>query len=186
MSVQFRSYATARSIYSFIGYVGWVMMGLGLVVFVVGSSISDPFLSEILQPASFVAGLIISMLGLFAVGASQAWRAGVDTAEFTQQILKTSRDQLRVSQQALKANVGGPASFSDVPDKDVSKGAPTSAWEQGDVKSASEMPPLITEFHGQEIVFENGQYRIAEKEFATLSKARDFILASENTAKLQG
>lgn len=102
MSGQFRSYGTARNIFSFLEFLGWVVVVGGLFVGMALSSSAGRYASDIQHILMFAIGGTGSLFGLFFVGAVQSWRASVDTAEYSQQALNVARLQLDVSEQNLK------------------------------------------------------------------------------------
>ncbi|MDU8913931.1 hypothetical protein [Aestuariicoccus sp. MJ-SS9] len=102
-----RSYEAARSLFSFLGFIAWVAIIFGSIAAFGGASAASQVrsfgsgtngMAVILAAAPGVALVFFGFLGLAVV---QIGRAGVDTAEYTQQMLKIARDQLEVSQQAL-------------------------------------------------------------------------------------
>jgi len=134
--------------------------------------------------------MVISLLGLIFVAIVQTARASVDTAEYTQQMLKIARDQLEVSQQALRGaghQVPGFASAkSDLDAKSGFKASDFRTDAKGDDKNAEksvqlEAPePLAqgnkTSMHqGQTITLRNFQYFVGESSFQTLDLAKKHI-----------
>ena len=113
-----RSYEAARSVFGILEIVSWIVIAIGgLIAFValialdeMGSSFGG---SPIVGLAGIVPGLVIMFAGLLGLVAVQIGRAGVDTAEYTQQMLKIARDQLEVSQQALRGHETPANSFAD-------------------------------------------------------------------------
>lgn len=178
-----KSYQTARRICTFLEILGWisVVYGLGLAV-VLGESYA-PYSSPGAAFAVVLPGLIIAVVGLFYVGGVQGWRSTVDTAEFTQQLLKVARDQLDVSRQALE---GGPnvfegygdslrtgeeetrhtASFSDLTGKDWREDPPR---EQLLTKSGTRLEEV--QYRQNVILKKEDVYLVGEKRFDTLEAA---------------
>lgn len=109
-----RSYEAARTYFSILGFISWCVIGVGAIVAfyammqmdqssrnvgAMGLGGSPP---QFLNVTIFVLGLWIAFSGFLGLVVAQVGRAGVDTAEYTQQGLKVARDQLEVSRQALK------------------------------------------------------------------------------------
>ena len=119
-----RSYDTARTIFGFLEFFFWCGVGGG---FVLAFAALDAAGSNFGWETGIVAampGLFVSVISLLGVAVVENARAGVDTAELTQQALKVSRDQLEVSKQALRQGEALQASFTAL----VVEKAPTSGW----------------------------------------------------------
>lgn len=98
-----RSYGTARSLFGFLELVAWSAVVIGMLAAFAGADTrSGGMFGGNIGIIGAVPGIIITVLGLFQVAIVQAARATVDTAEYTQQMLKIARDQLDVSKQSLK------------------------------------------------------------------------------------
>lgn len=128
MSTRFRSYEAARKIFSVLEFISWAVCIIGAITFVIGltrlgSVSTDPFRggpSPISVYGLIFSGIFMGFSGLLGAAMAQFYRAGVDTAEYTQQMLKVNRNQLEVSRQALEQNAT-PQSFADVVDKSDTK-----------------------------------------------------------------
>ncbi|MEM9761640.1 MAG: hypothetical protein AAF968_03865 [Pseudomonadota bacterium] len=105
-----RSYETARSLYSFLGFCAWTLIVLGALAALIGMvatsqvSLSGAFLGAL-------PGLCITVAGTMALAMVQNGRALVDTAEYTQNILQVSRDHLDASRQAMVGNTSAKHSY---------------------------------------------------------------------------
>ena len=97
-----RSYEAARSLFSFLGFCAWSVVVLGGIVALLGAGSVSQYAGGGAGLLAMVPGLGIALAGLLLVAFVQIGRANVDTAEYTQQMLKISRDQLDVSKQSLK------------------------------------------------------------------------------------
>ncbi len=97
MPEQMRSYGTARGIFSFLEFVGWSVVVIGIIVGLIMAESAGRYVSDGQKFMLFLMGASSSLVGLFMVGAVQNWRAGVDSAEYGQQMLKISRDQLEAT-----------------------------------------------------------------------------------------
>ncbi len=105
-----RSYNTSRRFFSFLELLAWPALSVGMVAIVFcvrnlfglgiyGFDVNRSMELLIIGPA-----VIVVLYSLMIIIIAQVGRAGVDTAEFTGQILKVARDQLEVSQQLLRQN----------------------------------------------------------------------------------
>lgn len=111
------SYQAARSYFSVLAFLSWCVIIIGglvaLVAFgAVGQMSRGYGGSSMAGLAGMVPGLGIMFAGFMGLVLVQIGRAGVDTAEYTQQMLQISRDQLEVSKEALKQGVKGEAGYA--------------------------------------------------------------------------
>jgi len=108
-----RSYEAARRICSFLENIGWLAVVGGVILaFVLAESVSS-YARPGAAFAAAIPGIVFSVFGLFCVGGVQGWRSSVDTAEYTQQMLKIARDQLEVSRQGLRGQGTPRVSFEE-------------------------------------------------------------------------
>ena len=198
-----RSYAIARFWHSILELAGWVILIVGLIqTVVIARTVSIyPFeygLSQgLAQFVGAVPGLLTAFLGLCIIAVSQACRAAVDTAEYTQHMLKISRDQIEYSKAAVRhgkqlgATLEGLLKMQGVPDKpDVSQGSKARLTPEGDRPAV----PLITsqnlgrdgvrlvaettettEHKGHKIEYRDEAYHVAGIAFSTLAKAKNWV-----------
>ncbi len=96
-----RSYDAARGLFSFLAFIAWSAVVVGVIAAFGGAQMRTGFGGAV-GIMGALPGIGIAILGLFQVAIIQAARATVDTAEYTQQMLKIARDQLEVSKQSLK------------------------------------------------------------------------------------
>ncbi len=96
-----RSYEAARSLFSFLGFIAWSVVVLGVLVALVSAAGGSRFGGAGAGLLAMVPGVAIGIAGFILVAFVQMGRATVDTAEYTQQMLKIARDQLDVSKQGL-------------------------------------------------------------------------------------
>lgn len=116
-----RSYEASRNLFSFLVFLAWCAIFLGVAMALVGGSLatqarsfgSGPHL-DIAAIMAALPGFGVSFFGFIALAMAQNGRATVDTAELTQQMLKVARDQLEVSKQALKKDGLAPTGFPAV------------------------------------------------------------------------
>ena len=107
-----RSYETARAVFSFLGFMFWAGVVLGVLVAIVGLGAAGSNFGRGPGILAAMPGIFIAVISLLGVAIVQNARAGVDTAELTQQALAVARDQLQVSKQALRQGETLQASFA--------------------------------------------------------------------------
>ncbi|WP_424991371.1 hypothetical protein [Fluviibacterium sp. S390] len=192
-----RSYETARSLFSFLGFCSWVVIVIGAgAAFMGGAAVGATSFNNtpnIMQIALAAApGVAILLLGLFGLALVQMGRAGVDSAEYGQQMLSVARNQLDISQQMLAQGatmaasyteiahqrsqpspVSGntaapPASFADMP------GSAALADADPDEPALTPMParPEIPHTHVQELG--DGHFKVHDRTFSNETDARDY------------
>lgn len=96
-----RSYEAARSLFSFLGFVAWSVVVIGVLVALVSAGGVGRYAGGGAGLLAMVPGIGIGITGFILVAFVQMGRATVDTAEYTQQMLKVARGQLEVSKQGL-------------------------------------------------------------------------------------
>jgi len=107
-----RSYEAARSLFSFLAFVAWSVVVIGVLVALIGMGSVSQYAGGGAGLLAMVPGLGLALAGLIQIAFIQMGRATVDTAEYTQQMLKIARDQLDVSRQGLKRQQETPSSFA--------------------------------------------------------------------------
>lgn len=107
-----RSYEAARSLFSFLGFCAWSIIVIGGLVALIGMGSVSQYAGGGAGLLAMVPGFGIAITGFILVAFVQMGRATVDTAEYTQQMLKIARDQLDVSKQGLKLQETRPTSFA--------------------------------------------------------------------------
>jgi hypothetical protein len=122
MAEKFRSYETARKLFSFLEFTCWCVVGLGALIVLLGFSQAPSNSRQFGIQPSFLMAYGTSVLGLFVafngvIGAAtvQFFRAGVDTAEYAQQQLSVARKQLEISRQGLGQSPVKSAGFEFAP-----------------------------------------------------------------------
>ena len=116
-----RSYEAARSLFSFLGFIAWSVVVFGVLVALVSAAGGSRFGGAGAGLLAMVPGVAIGIAGFILVAFVQMGRATVDTAEYTQQMLKIARDQLDVSKQGLnqgKVLEQGFAALKSAPEED--------------------------------------------------------------------
>ena len=138
-----RSYEAARNLFSFLTFCAWSVVALGVIVALMSAENASRY-GDLATFMAMIPGVGVGMAGLIMIAFVQMGRAGVDTAEYTQQMLKISRDQLEVSRQALSAKTEQPKAFSAAPKLEN----PVSGFKPGDfgmpdTSSADQYTPQI-------------------------------------------
>lgn len=210
-----RSYEAARSLFSFLAFLAWsvVVVG-GLVAIVSAAGVSQYSRYAGGGSAALLAmlpGAGIAIAGFILVAFVQMGRATVDTAEYTQQMLKLSRAQLEISKQSLnqgkaleqgfaalkQPSVEQPAaSFADAKAKEPSKKQDISE-SRAELK-APEEPSLelvaqglkdgVLSYAGRKIEVKGGKFMTSTMSFSSFKAARNYLdqLGVNPNAKLGG
>ncbi|MDP3649682.1 hypothetical protein [Tabrizicola sp.] len=108
-----RTYGTARTIYTLLEAISWVVAIGGIVVCIVGISALGSVRSEMEAIGAFVgiiAGVLFALIGLISVAFVQTGRATVDQAEMSRDMLGLMR---RESSRASSSNSVSSASATD-------------------------------------------------------------------------
>jgi hypothetical protein len=198
-----RSYEVARTLFSFLAFCAWSIVVVGGLVALIGAGGGSRYGGAGAGLLAMVPGLSIGIAGLLLVAFVQIGRATVDTAEYSQQMLKVARDQLEISKQSL--NSGGQNSASWVTETDRSDTSKRPSFgkqsddKQPNVGSASTAPveaspPEVTtfpkdingflplnaegtllEFRGRQIEFSDGKYDLAGQKFSSAKTLRKYV-----------
>lgn len=145
-----------------------------MAVIATGNTLQDA--SKILNIA--IAGAIFAVYGLFLLAVIQNSRATVDTAEYTQQMLKIARDQLAVSREQLKLGMASKVSFKAESDhENATKIAGYTPPTNKQISEAHTNDPEVEkdgllEYNGKMIEVHNGTYFLDGTIFTSLEKAR--------------
>lgn len=161
-----RTYETARTIFSILEFIGWVIVVLGVVVSFYGLSSGGiagfayekpPFGLRII---AMLPGLGMILAGLISVAYTQSFRATVDMAEM-------ARDHLKI--------VMGESNSADVFQNGISQTqANNVAKKSGDLNETLGAGKNYK--HISFIKTEDGYiYRVDDKEFHNLEEAKEFI-----------
>lgn len=100
-----RSYHAARAAFSLLSGLAWILILVGIVVVVGGISQGpniNPRNPDLGSAVVAIPGALTSIFGLVMLVMAQMGRAGVDTAEYSQQMLQASRDHMEVSRQLVR------------------------------------------------------------------------------------
>lgn len=178
-----RSYGAARTLFSIVAFIAWSIIIIGILTALGGGGGAAKFGGASAGLFAMIPGISITIAGIFILVFVQIGRAGVDTAEYTQQMLQISRDQLDVSRQALSQGKTAPKSFSSLADKAKPplNTASFSAPAQTSKPAAQPTPEperLVVEridYQGRTIISNGKTHRIAHAEFQQLEHAKAHI-----------
>lgn len=158
-----KSYEVARKFFSFFEVVGWIGVGLGVLVGVA--------VAEKAGASGLIFGAVLSIASLFSIVILQVGRATVDTAEYSQQMLKIMRDQQVRSRHGL-------AMHADPASTPVAHDAPgTKAGHDADVG----LEGIAETYKGVDIRYskkETGYFvgsGLDKKNFASIERARAYV-----------
>jgi len=183
-----RSYEAARSLFSFLGFMAWSVIIVGVIVAVIGMGGASRYGGGGAALIAMIPGISIGISGFILLAFVQMGRASVDTAEYTQQMLKIARDQLEVSRQALKGEGYQPKRYESIKAQGNSKGG----FEKADFGSVAngnsdEKPEAISkpapamiegeklEYLGQTITRKNGMYVTSGMSYDSILFAKTHI-----------
>jgi len=178
-----RSYEAARTLFSFLAFCAWSVVAIGVLVALIGAGGGSRFGGAGAGLLAMVPGIGIGIAGLLLLAFVQMGRAGVDTAEYTQQMLKISRDQLDVSKQSLKQSDAFQKSYSalnketaDIPQKSgySSKTATPEKAVQSQTAPVSNYGNK-TSYNGHAISESNGVFYVKNAEFRQIEHAKEYI-----------
>lgn len=189
-----RSYEAARSLFSFLGVVAWSVVVIGVLVAFISATGVSQYAGGGAGLLAMVPGVGIAIAGFIQVAFIQMGRATVDTAEYTQQMLKISRDQLEISKQGLNQGKAPAQGFAAAASK-REPASPAGASSFSNAKQVKEGPELETaiemsvlEYKGRTIAKEGDQYIFAKMAFSSFEMAKQYIdrLGVNPRAKLDG
>lgn len=203
-----RSYEAARNLFTVLGFISWAVIIIGMLISLAGASAANSALgfpggqrSSALAFAGMLPGLRVVLSGFLMLCAVQVARAGVDTAEYSQLLLKVAREQLEVSKQALNRGEKVVTGFAAITgDADAKRGDQTAespgyaqhaVQAKKDGRDARTEPPLhkvnahtvtklneegtLLEYRGRQLTLENGKYMMNGIGFANLDRAKKYI-----------
>ena len=180
-----RSYEAARSLYSFLEFIAWAVVVTGVIVALMGAAGASKYGGSAAGLLAMVPGIGIGITGFILVAFVQMGRATVDTAEYSQQMLKLSRDQLEVSKQSLKAQNSAPQTFAAATQQGSNQDQKASfASQANNVESSGQtisdsgpdnFVPEDTIYRGKTIRAEKGKFLYKGVPFDTLGAAKDYV-----------
>ena len=191
-----RSYEAARSLFALLSFLSWAVIVMGGIAAVFGGGAAADMMRYGEQFIGFlvgaIPGVILALMGFFGLVFAQIGRAGVDTAEYSQQSLQISRDHLEVSRQALRhgedVKNGFAALKAQVPVPATASYASPNGLSRVDNPRSDQAMPATTyakalEYKGHEIQTLADGYRFAGMEFKSLDAARTYIDGISQTPK---
>lgn len=176
-----RSYQAARGFFSFVEFVAWAALILGIVVAVFGggAAASASFGNNLVAATmGALPGLAVALIGLYTLVYIQSARASVDSAEYAQQSLKLSRDQFEVSKQLLRLAGGDDTAITYTSDtattaKLTGVSYDTEAAQNSDAAPNAKPDVLeVIKYKGQEIERLEEHFRIGSDVFPNLAVAQ--------------
>jgi len=191
-----RSYEAARSLFSFLAFMAWSVVVVGVIVALIGAAGASQYGGSGAGLLAMVPGIGIGITGLILVAFVQMGRATVDTAEYTQQMLSISRDQLEVSKQGLKLQSVVPQTFAAAARTESAQEPKNSFAKQADKSSPqgrmvenlepAQLEDQSTIYRGKTIRDVKGKLLYKGIPFETLLAAKEHIdmLAARPARKL--
>jgi len=178
-----RSYEAARRYFSIMGFGSWSVIIIGVLVALVSAGGVSQYAGGGVGLLAMLPGFGIVIVGFLLLVFVQIGRANVDTAEYTQQMLKIARDQLDVSKQSLKQGGTFQKNYVslNVEAKDPlqNKGYSTEESEpEKDVKPKPESVQQIEEkiqYEGHIITSNDNMFRVENTVFETIQFAKEHI-----------
>ena len=198
-----RSYEAARSLFSFLAFIAWSVVVIGVIVALVSAVGASKYGGGGAGLLAMVPGIGIGITGFILVAFVQMGRATVDTAEYTQQMLKIARDQLEVTRQALNPGNRDVASFAtkveetneqagpSFSDLSVSKQAQIEAPPEAHMEEAPEKIAApsqdengflllneegsLLEYRGRQFEFSDGKYDLAGQGFTSAKTLKRYL-----------
>jgi len=167
-----RSYGTARAVFSLLEIVRWIVVGVGAIaVFgAVSKALSGSGWDALMSAVWAVSAVIV---GLNTIAFVQNFRANVDTAEMTRDLLNIAKAYSRSGKvdlppasnaRAEKTAEPGKKLWLTIPVPDLSEARP----DKGEKK-------LSETFMGVEIYQKHDGHYIKDKWFANLDAAKSFV-----------
>lgn len=188
-----QSYQAARGLFNFVGGIAWfAVIGGGLVALLGGSAAASAARSGNELMAMLLGGApgaILAAVGFFILVHIQTSRAAVDTAEFTQQMLKVARDAHETSRQLLKL-----AEAPKAADYEPTKDTPSPVHFDTEKATDAAVAPVSvdvtakSEYGGYIIKEKADRFLVGDREFDTLIDAKlaiDGLRLRQETAKVE-
>ena len=180
-----RSYEVARTLFSVMGFAAWSVVVVGVIVASISAEAASDYGGLLAGLVAMAPGVGIATTGIILVAMVQIGRASVDTAEYTQQMLKISRDQLEVSKQGLKLQNAAPQTFAAAMPKENTQEPKSSFANQADKNSPQgrmvgdpEPQQLVDQsiiYRGKTIRSNNGKFLYKGIPFDTLLAAKKHV-----------
>ena len=147
-----------------------------------------------------IPGLLLSLVGIIAVGAVQFFKTALDIAETNGQILLITKEQLQLAKTAQKVSFSPPPTPSETADVAKTDHGATAASEPetkpapppGETRKAEpqETRPIASyeekiEHKGETIGIANGKALWGDQSFDTVDTAKEHINATEGNGRLE-
>lgn len=179
-----RSYHAARSLFSFLAFIAWCLIAGGACLTFLGAALATEMARWNNGPPALAImigvtpGILMMVAGFFSLVVVQIGRAGVDTAEYSQQMLQISRDHLQVSEQTLRQGETIKQRFEAL---QVGTAEPMvsfgSRMGQSPVTTTADTAPVpkLVAYKGKEIAALDHGFHFSGLEFETLDAAKAYI-----------
>lgn len=202
MSLKTSNYETARGVLGLAETLLWIGVGLGVLIAIMAAGAASRGFGASGLIAAFP-GISITIISFLGVVMVQIGKAGVDSADYTYQMLGIARDQLEISKRAVKQdNALEPGYAAVQAAKDALRVEPAQAAAPGAatfaaarphgsdaellVLSADRVEPQTTtpkpapnssllEYGGRDILEEDNRYHVDGKAFDNLESAYLYI-----------
>jgi len=198
-----RSYEAARSLFTFLGFMAWSVIAIGALVVLIGAGSVSQYAGAGAGLLAMVPGIAIAIAGFILLAFVQMGRATVDSAEYAQQALQISRDQLQVSKQALNGGRVTSEGFASFPQEEATsggfmasdfaasdKGKHATGLQReviGSNTSKSSQPKQFAVTHmGKQITLENGKFMTGGLAFDNVDLAKIEIERSQSIDDYRG
>ena len=114
-----RSYDAARGSFSLFEILARIIITVGILAAVAGGGLAAESMGRNVPPALAAAlgalpGVLTALAGFFALAMAQMGRATVDSAEYAQQALSVSRQQLELSREVLAQGKTAASSYAEL------------------------------------------------------------------------
>lgn len=183
-----KSYGAARFYFGVLEFLSWCIIILGALVAIgaimaLGQISRNIGGSSMAGLAGLIPGVSLVFAGFFGLVSAQTGRAGVDSAEYGQQSLKITREQLAISKQGLKHDANGGKGFAALaaakeelrtgenPSK-ASFAHEKPGKDPAKPESVSYQPGDIIDYRGKVIRVVEAGYVFAGTVYAKLAKAK--------------
>lgn len=192
MGVYMRDYTAARTVFGILEFVAWVAVIGGLIVAVVGATAATGFSGRAAGLMGAIPGLAMSFLGIIAAATVQFYRAGVDSAENSGQMLEIAKEQLQMARKAHGAtplptakSSADPVRTDTKPPVDVAEFDPlTFGGSTRPVAFGTTPGSETVGYNGEEIAVIDGKYHWGEQSFQTIEAAKAAIHLQSNRSQL--
>ena len=114
-----RSYDAARGSFSLFEIIARIIIAVGILAAVAGGGLAAESMGRNAPPAlaavlGALPGGLIALAGIFGLALAQMGRATVDSAEYAQQALSVSRQQLELSREVLAQGKTAASSYAEL------------------------------------------------------------------------